>query len=300
MPLNWIVFRIIGRVEWAWIAAPLISVVGAVVVAKSVQLDVGFSRSQTTLNVIELHSGYRRGHVSGFASLYTSLSTGYSVYCSEPNGIVFPLTSSNSRSKGTLGEPSLRYTYAGTEGSGLPYFPVRSNSTAILRSESVHELDGAISMDWEDSGSLKLRCANDSSISLRDTVVVARTPDRRWRLAVIGNFDGHAKTTLEMVEQTGSASKPIASIADIENVPWSIWSSGKPGEKSEDSKALYSESAPIIAAALIEVARLHQVEPGETVLIGWSEAAVSGLRIQPKASEEREQTLFVVRSVRNA
>ena len=30
VPINWLVFRLMGRVEWAWVAAPIIAIVGAV------------------------------------------------------------------------------------------------------------------------------------------------------------------------------------------------------------------------------------------------------------------------------
>ena len=45
-PVNWCVFRLLGRVEWAWAAAPLIAVICTVVVIHMAQLDIGFVRAR--------------------------------------------------------------------------------------------------------------------------------------------------------------------------------------------------------------------------------------------------------------
>ncbi len=81
VPLNWLVFRLIGRVEYAWVAVPVIAIIGATVVAKSVQLDIGFSRSETRLSCLELYEGYDRAHQTTYVSLYTSLQK-LTKYCS--------------------------------------------------------------------------------------------------------------------------------------------------------------------------------------------------------------------------
>ncbi len=51
--LNYGVFRLIGRVEYAWFAAPFIAVIGSLAVIKLAQLDIGFARSQTEIAIIE-------------------------------------------------------------------------------------------------------------------------------------------------------------------------------------------------------------------------------------------------------
>ena len=61
VPLNWALFWAIGRVEWAWIAAPLIAIGGAYAVVRLAQLDIGFARSRTEIAVLELHPQHPRG-----------------------------------------------------------------------------------------------------------------------------------------------------------------------------------------------------------------------------------------------
>ena len=55
VPLNWLLFRVLGRVELAWAAAPVIAVVCTGLVVWLAQLDIGFARSD----------GDRRGRVAG-------------------------------------------------------------------------------------------------------------------------------------------------------------------------------------------------------------------------------------------
>src|SRR5262249_51652247 len=77
VPINWILFRSVGHVEWAWIATPIIAVGGMAAVVKVAQLDIGFARSQTELALLEVQGGYPRGHLTRYTALYTSLSTTY-------------------------------------------------------------------------------------------------------------------------------------------------------------------------------------------------------------------------------
>ena len=44
VPLNWLLFRLMGRVEWAWVAAPVVAVLGGVGIVKMAELDIGFVR----------------------------------------------------------------------------------------------------------------------------------------------------------------------------------------------------------------------------------------------------------------
>ena len=61
VPLNWLLFRLIGRVEWAWIAAPLIAIGCTVIVVHQAQLNIGFARSRNEIAVVEMQPGYSRG-----------------------------------------------------------------------------------------------------------------------------------------------------------------------------------------------------------------------------------------------
>ena len=68
VPLNWLFFRMLGRVEWAWAAAPLIAIVCTVVVIRLARLDIGFARSATEVSVVELQGEYQRAHVTRYSA----------------------------------------------------------------------------------------------------------------------------------------------------------------------------------------------------------------------------------------
>ena len=61
VPANWLVFRFLGRVEWAWIAAPLIAIACTVVVIQQAQLNIGFARSRNEIAVVEMQAGLFAG-----------------------------------------------------------------------------------------------------------------------------------------------------------------------------------------------------------------------------------------------
>ena len=91
VPVNWIVFRLLGRVEWAWIAAPLIAIACTVVVIDLAQLNIGFARSRNEIAVVEMQSGYPRVHVARYTALYTSLATRYEFRLDDdPAGQILP------------------------------------------------------------------------------------------------------------------------------------------------------------------------------------------------------------------
>ena len=60
VPVNWMIFQTLGRVEWAWIAAPIIAILGTFVVVHQAQLDIGFVRSQTEIGLLELQPDHPR------------------------------------------------------------------------------------------------------------------------------------------------------------------------------------------------------------------------------------------------
>ncbi|MEX2026855.1 MAG: hypothetical protein WEH44_06130, partial [Pirellulaceae bacterium] len=90
VPLNWLVFWLMGRVEWSWAAAPVIAIVGAICVIRLAQLNIGFVRSRTEIAVLEVQRDYPRAHVTRYTTLYTSLSTAYQVAFDDPAAVSLP------------------------------------------------------------------------------------------------------------------------------------------------------------------------------------------------------------------
>ncbi len=60
VPLNWLIWRTMGRVELAWLTAPAIALVFGVLVVRLAQLNIGFDSSATEIDIVELQGDYPR------------------------------------------------------------------------------------------------------------------------------------------------------------------------------------------------------------------------------------------------
>lgn len=183
VPVNWGFFRLIRRVEWAWIAAPLIAIIGTIVVVRSAQLDIGFVRSRTEIAVLELHGGYARGHLTRFTALYSSLSTTYDVTLEDPKGQTLPFSVRRSRSED---ESISVITVRQERAKSLDGYKVRSNSTGIMHSEFMYQAEGPIRL-VADSGS-GWRVVNASGLELHDVGVLRRDERGQAEVAWIGDL----------------------------------------------------------------------------------------------------------------
>lgn len=188
VPLNWLVFRALGRVEWAWIAAPVIAIAGAWAVVRLAALDIGFVRSHNRLGLLEIPVGHDRGHLAEFSAVYTSLSTRYAARFGESDGISMPL--------GRPGTPRTALTPVQFERmltGELSGFPVQSNSTGLLHTESMIDLAGAVTLQPDDAG---FRLINGTRLRMGTAGVVRRTESGQMELAWLGRIEPGAETRL--------------------------------------------------------------------------------------------------------
>ena len=164
-PLNWGFFRLIGRIEWAWVAAPVIAILGAVVVTKAAHLNIGFARSQTEIDVVELQPNYARAHLTRYTALYTSLSTSYDIQFDDPHALVQPFAAGG---ESRLKQTDRTVTLHRDADVRLTDFDVSSNSTAMLHSEQMFDFGGGIALARKTAGSgssiaRNTRCINRAS-----------------------------------------------------------------------------------------------------------------------------------------
>ena len=148
VPLNFLVFRLVGHVEWAWLAVPVITIGFAVAVVRLAQLDVGFVRTQSEVGVIEVQGGYPRAHVTRYTALYTSLSTTYDLRFADSSALVQPLPTSRLLKDQSRIDVHFQRDLPATSGGekwpiGLSGFAVSSNTQAMLHSEHMLDLGGA-------------------------------------------------------------------------------------------------------------------------------------------------------------
>ncbi len=190
VPLNWLLFWAIRRVEWAWIAAPVIAVVSMLLIVKLAQLDIGFARSQTEIDVLEMHNNYPRGFLTRYIALYTSLSTNYDVHAVDPSTLVLPFSADPNFAL-LPGQTSRTVTYQNDPDVLLSGFTVPSNSTGLLHGEQMFDLGGTIAYG-ADGDELQ----NQTNLTLERAAVIRRTPQGDYQMAWIGDLPRRGRTKL--------------------------------------------------------------------------------------------------------
>jgi hypothetical protein len=282
VPLNWLVFRLLGRVELAWVAAPLVTLAFAVGVVRMARLDIGFTRVRTELAVLECHRGYDRAHATRYTALYTSLSTTYDFHYDDASALVqpFPPFSQNTPEQVELLRQQRRTTVhfrrhstGGAEGEShitLEGFEVGSNSLGMLHSEHMLDVGGPLALSGSAAEGWKL--TNDSDLALQAGAVV------------------------EATGTTDAAHQPIYRVAWVPSLAPGAGSDLSfqelPRPDAWEGLARIARGAPLDVAAALRLG-LEDLEPGEKRLLAWSADEVPGLRISPSASQSLTATVVV-------
>jgi hypothetical protein len=156
VPLNWAFFRVIGRVEWAWVAAPVIAVVCTVVVVRMARLEIGFLRSTAEVAVVEVQGDYTRAHLTRYTALYSSLFTRYHISSDDPGAQVQPFPTRGRTGDTATSVANQRLRYRRDAEYRLEGFNVVSNSTNFLHSEQMIDLGGPICLKQLPQGDFQL------------------------------------------------------------------------------------------------------------------------------------------------
>jgi hypothetical protein len=259
VPLNYLVFALLGKLEWAWLAVPVIGLGGAAWIARSAQLDIGFARSLTEVNVLELQPGYRRGHVSRYMALYNSLSSRYDFHFDRREAVA-ALVTSEEQAGGPI------FAQAFEEGVSLNGVRIPSNQTSTLQAEQIAELAGTI--DWERGGGESApargsdggRVLNGSGWSIYDAVLVVCDPAGAMHYDYLGLLE----------------------------------SGGNPSVRLSEGTLSFSEPLPLAVDRLMgQLVSGRGMAPGTALLVGRIEERLPGLRIEPAISQYQSQTVVV-------
>lgn len=183
VPINWLIFRLVARPELAWVAAPIISLIGAYVVIRAASLDIGFARSQSDIALVEIYAGHSRAHHSRFSALYSSLSTNYSIENEADGAIALPFDN--------LSDVTTQHVVR-EQGRVLERFQVQSNTARLLKQESFIELGGTIDATVE-GGNWKINNATD--VNIYEAAVVRRDSNGDYYLAWVGDLNNHTEST---------------------------------------------------------------------------------------------------------
>lgn len=253
VPLNWLTFRLIRRVEWAWFAVPLIAVAATVVIVRMARLDIGFARARTEFGLVELFPDYPRGHATRYTSLYTSIGTRYDLVFDDASALCQPLASGQAR---VFGQSSSTVYLRRDAKVSLEGFAVGSNSLGMLHSEHLLDVGGSLSLRRRDDGRLDL--VNGTSLTLLDVCVQGNEGQAR-----VGQLEPGEAVAIEFADP---GSPPPGDLPD--------------GVVAADRQALLR---------IVEGWR----PSGGMLLTAWSTELLEGMHVDPAPSQTRALNLIV-------
>ena len=169
VPLNWAIFWMLGKVEFAWIAAPIIAVIGALVVIRMASLDIGFSRSNTQIALLEIPAEYNRGHLTEYSALYTSLSTAYRMELDGDGALALPFPSNRSKTFPPSQHVPLSLDKASA--NTLSGVQIQSNTTELIHAEHLFDTGGKIRLKIDETGQMTL--VNSTNLTFKN-ILIAR------------------------------------------------------------------------------------------------------------------------------
>ena len=263
VPLNWLLCRVVlRRREWAWALVPLVALGFAVGVERVAAYDMGYDSACDEIDLLEIHGGYGRAHLSRFASLYTTGRGKYTIsYSNDPTALALPLD--NGRSIG--GEDVTTSVWQSYPVPALHGFSVQPRSLAMFRAEQMLNLSGPISLEGDEA---KRMLVNQSDIELRDAVLVDFPGSGEPRQIYLGTLAPGASLSL------GGAGA---------------------GEVPEEIKGFEGpDPAPLLAELRQSREAARPENDGELRLVAWTPGPVGGQSFEPALDRHRGLTAVVV------
>ena len=288
VPVNWLFFRLFGRVELAWAAAPVIALVGAFVVARSVQLDVGFSRSQTSYGFLELHNGYARGNFSSYTALYSSLSTNYRAVFEQDTGVVLPFASTSGSKRSRNAISKIDYWFAGDSGTGMQSVPVLSNTTGLFQAEEMVSFPDKLTAEF-DSDMQSVEIKNGLGFPFKEAGVFGVDSQGKLVSGWLGTLDdGNSKRCDLAIRETDDRWRK-----EWDKTP----TLSRPSFLRADDGAMWTDQdlqdELYLGPMLEEVAKKYPLAKGEFIAIGWSDHLLGDLTITPVAKQKKLRSVVL-------
>ena len=294
VPVNWFVFRLIDRVEWAWAAAPVIAIGCAMLVIHLARLDIGFARSRTEIGVVEMQGDYPRAHVSRYTVLYSSLTTRYRIASEDPGAQIQPFPTvkrPEDLPPPQLGERLETLPFLFGKDVSLDRFQVISNSTGYVHCEQMVDTGGPILLQERPGGGFQV--INRTGFTVHGAGVVRKT-------------DSEEGETGPAPWETDSAPLEIAWLGTLEPeatadfqfraVPSDRPPAGLWPHRRDELPLTASEAAPggLNLRNLIDLAEATKaLEPGDVRLIGWIDEPLGGIQIKPAAPQSQSAAVLV-------
>jgi hypothetical protein len=282
VPFNWSIFHTFDRVEWAWVAAPIIAIISTVLVIKLAQLDIGFVRARTEIAVLEIQGEHPRGHLTRYNALYTSLSTPYDFNFEDSGAAVLPFPSVSDEKFFAMapGQQRRNLRFTRSDQAILQGLPVPSNSTALVHSEEMFDLGGKLSLVQNISGGLEI--VNKTRLSLQGVGLIKKLESPNLQVAWVGKLEPGAVRTVAWVNRLSTQAGGRL---------WPDERDQSPLTAAKDPGELKGE---LNLRNLLDLAeKLETMRPGEIKLLAWMDTALSGLNINPAAPQSRHAALVL-------
>lgn len=260
VPLNWVVFRVAGRRELAWVAVPLLAIVTAVTIERLAAYDLGFARGRDEIALLEMQSDYSRGHLSRFGAMAaTGRDTFNIAFPNDLNAVCLPQSYQASRAEQSE-TSNFSYTPMPTLGS----FQVQPRSISYYRSEQMVGLPGPIRMLKNGDDTI---IENRTKLNLHDVTVTGPENAR----IVLGELGAGASRSISNPIDPPQASAPVARkeiMGKLDPQPFVDILVENPVKSYEDESAWR--------------------------LTGWSDTMIEGVQVEPAPDRVRGFTLVVV------
>jgi hypothetical protein len=302
VPLNWALFWLLGRVEWAWLAAPVIAIVGAGTVVRLAQLDIGFARSRTEIAVLEMQGNYERAHLTRYTALYTSLSSTYTLAFDEQSALALPFSSGKRDQSPFEINTTTNVHFHRDKQASLTGVKVSSNSTGMVHSEQMYplgrdpKLTEALALTGDEQKGYSLR--NTTELTIRDVGIFRRREDIR----PTGSSQPRQQIETAYVAELKPQTSVALSFRPLQgNSNWlPEWNraavfAGSTGSITEEQKG----RVRLTSLAGLATQQLRLV-PGDVRLVGWTDEALSGMQISPHAPQNNIYTLVLAHLVRGS
>jgi hypothetical protein len=210
--------------------------------------------------VLELHAGHPQAHLTRYTALYSSLSTGYELQFDDPSALARPFLPTPSPDR------LWPMTFQRDEGVHVSGFQVDSSSTGFIHSEQMWDPGGTLQLVGETVESSQIE--NGTRLNLRQVQVLYRAPDG---LLLTGRLN-------EL--PAGAASRVVLE---------------RHAAGQEESDGGGAAGGGVDVRRLVALAQQGIVlQPGDARLVAWTDDPLSGLTIQPAASQSRGRTVVLV------
>ena len=266
VPLNWLICRyVIGRREWAWAVVPLLSIGFAVGVERAAAFDVGYDSSCDEVDLIETHGAYPRGHLSRFASIYSTGRIRYTIaYPTDSTAVAVPLATG----RALRGEDAVQSSLRTQPTPALTDFQVQPRSLSMFRAEQMPSLPGTITLGAGTTPEGPRTISNTLGFDLADAWVVA-----------VGR-DGSAVRGQHVGAIAAGAAVPLGELGEVDLAG----TKGKPNTL---------DPGPFLGLLLRASVAEQNEEVGEIRLVGRIDQLMPGQTIDPPVDRHRGFTLVV-------